>query len=231
MDLVSLLIVATNRRPTMFTVAEMEAYYAARAGEYDDVYSMPEWRDEIIHLHHVVERFPRARTSLDLACGTGYWSVPASKTALSITGVDLNASVLAIAREKTYRCPVRFHQADIYEYSSARRLECAVLGFWLSHVDQGRALRFQQVLLDSLVPGAPILAFDETIRPDRNPLTLGMDSSGNRWEHRQLRDGQKFRIIKNSVDPAWFSKFLPLLEMRSYRDCGCTWTAELAIPQ
>ena len=214
----------------MFRVESMEAYYQARAPEHDEVYDIAVWQDDLAHIRRVVEEFPNRKPLLDLACGTGYWLVPASKNASSIHGVDQHESVLALARRNHYACPAVFQQADVYRYRPDDRLPSAMLGFWLSHLDQCRASEFQETLLASLEPRASILAFDETVRPDRSLPTLGIDASGNRWEGRKLKDGRDFEIIKNGVTPAWLSRHLPAIEVRTYREIDRVWIAELAIP-
>lgn len=188
------------------------------------------WQDDLAHIRQVVEEFPNRTALLDLACGTGYWLVPASKSASSIQGVDLHESALAIARRNHYACPAGFQQADVYQYRPDDRFPSAMPGFWLSHLDRCRASQFQETLIASLEPRASILAFDETVHPDRSLPTLGIDASGNRWEGRKLKDGSEFEVIKNVVNQAWFSRHLPAIEVRTYRELDRVWIAELATP-
>lgn len=50
--------------------------------------------------------------ALDLACGTGYLTIPLAKAGLAVTGVDLASEMLDLARTKAGDLPVRWVQAD-----------------------------------------------------------------------------------------------------------------------
>jgi SAM-dependent methyltransferase len=49
---------------------------------------------------------------LDLACGTGYLTIPLAEMGLSVTGVDLAPEMLEHARRKTSSLPIYWVQAD-----------------------------------------------------------------------------------------------------------------------
>lgn len=50
--------------------------------------------------------------ALDLACGTGYLTIPLARAGLAMTGVDLAGEMLDLARAKTGDLPIRWVQAD-----------------------------------------------------------------------------------------------------------------------
>ncbi len=77
-------------------VAEQTAYYRARAGEYDktsayDVVSRAA-------LVAALEAFAPYGRVLELACGTGEWTVELVKNASQLTAVDVAPEMLAVAR-------------------------------------------------------------------------------------------------------------------------------------
>jgi SAM-dependent methyltransferase len=49
---------------------------------------------------------------LDLACGTGFLTIPLAKLGLAVTGVDLAPDMLRLARSKAASEPIRWVQAD-----------------------------------------------------------------------------------------------------------------------
>lgn len=114
-----------GRGPDVTSTEQAEStaqYYARRAAEYDRIYAKPERQDDLVALRaRVRDAFAGLRV-LDLACGTGYWTVPLAERAREVVGVDINAEVLAIARARLLaidpadgRCPVSFRQADLYD--------------------------------------------------------------------------------------------------------------------
>lgn len=49
---------------------------------------------------------------LDLACGTGFLTIPLAELGLAVTGVDLASEMLDLARHKAGALPIRWVQAD-----------------------------------------------------------------------------------------------------------------------
>ncbi|MFJ8364356.1 methyltransferase domain-containing protein [Streptomyces sp. NPDC093984] len=84
-------------------VREQIAYYRARAAEYDRVYTE---RGEVLGLLPLIDRLPVSGDLLELACGTGQWTLlPAARTQ-SETAVDAAPEALAIARERVQSATV-----------------------------------------------------------------------------------------------------------------------------
>jgi SAM-dependent methyltransferase len=66
----------------------MQAYYAARASEYDRVYRKPERQADLRAIEQwVPSRFVAARV-LEIACGTGYWTQFIAPVALQVIALD-----------------------------------------------------------------------------------------------------------------------------------------------
>ncbi|MGN6672908.1 MAG: class I SAM-dependent methyltransferase, partial [Thermomicrobiales bacterium] len=49
---------------------------------------------------------------LDLACGTGFLTIPFARLGLTMVGVDRGPEMLALARRKAGTLPIRWVQAD-----------------------------------------------------------------------------------------------------------------------
>jgi ubiquinone/menaquinone biosynthesis C-methylase UbiE len=100
----------------MTTPADLASYYAARAAEYERVYAKPERQADLARLRRVVTRHFQGRRVLEVACGTGYWTVLLSAGAASVVATDVGAEVLEIARAKPVRgSRVEFRQADAFD--------------------------------------------------------------------------------------------------------------------
>src|SRR4030095_417988 len=53
---------------------EMITYYAHRAAEYERVYTIPRWQEDLEHIRERIRTVFTGRRVFEVACGTGYWS-------------------------------------------------------------------------------------------------------------------------------------------------------------
>lgn len=93
-----------------------EPYTRMTAQLYDAVYGWKDYRAEASRLVDLVDRFvgERARTLLDVACGTGR-HLPYLSDRLRITGIDISADQVARAQE---RLPgAEFHVSDMCDFN------------------------------------------------------------------------------------------------------------------
>jgi ubiquinone/menaquinone biosynthesis C-methylase UbiE len=121
--------------------ASMAAYYAARAEEYEAVYAKPERQADLRLLEAWLPGVFAGRRVLEVAAGTGWWTVHGARDAAFWLATDLNPETLALARAKPAmpRC-VRFATADAYTLDGLgpQRFDAAFVGFWWSHVPRAR---------------------------------------------------------------------------------------------
>lgn len=188
---------------------EMILYYARRAAEYERIYRMPEWQDDLRVLITLVEGLAAGRRVFEVACGTGYWTEQLARTAREVLAIDVNEDVLAIARSRSYGpARVELRRGDAYTAPPARprtpgdgrRFDAALAALWLSHVDVTRMGEFLAAFHAGLEPGARVLMFDERAEGRRRLPASRTDAAGNRYEMRKLRDGERFEIVKNLYD-------------------------------
>jgi SAM-dependent methyltransferase len=117
---------------------------AAYASIYDAMYAEKDYRREV---DVIIDAFTRyadgaVRSVLDLGCGTGNHALLLAARGLSVTGVDLSAQMLEIAREKADRAgadicfvggDVRY--VDAHGPYDAALLMFAVLGYQHTNAD------------------------------------------------------------------------------------------------
>jgi ubiquinone/menaquinone biosynthesis C-methylase UbiE len=99
-------------------LAEQIAYYRARAGEYDTT-SAFDAGSRAERVAAFGEFAPRGRV-LELACGTGEWTVEPAKRASQLTAVDASPQMLAVNRERVGRGTVRYLRADLFAWPLGR---------------------------------------------------------------------------------------------------------------
>jgi SAM-dependent methyltransferase len=88
---------------------------------YDAVYSFKDYAAEAGAIHELIQsRCPRARTLLDVACGTGK-HLEALQDRYAVEGLDLDERLLAVARA---RLPgVTLHHADMRNFELGRKFD------------------------------------------------------------------------------------------------------------
>ena len=180
---------------------EMVRYYARRAQEYDRVYTLERWQAGLEILHARVPALFAGRHVYEVACGTGYWTVRLAAAA-SVEASDTNEETLAEARARLGMSErVRLVRRDAYGPSTAPpAFDAGLAALWLSHVDRARMTEFLDAFHSYLLPGAPVLMFDERDAPARTAPTSRLDAAGNRYEPRRLASGERFEIVKNLFD-------------------------------
>jgi demethylmenaquinone methyltransferase/2-methoxy-6-polyprenyl-1,4-benzoquinol methylase len=199
-------------------LASQVDYYRRRAGEYDataygDVVAA---RARIARL--VAEMQPIG-TALEIACGTGLWTEALAGVAETVTAIDVAPEVLTIARGRVRSNNVRFEVADVFSWRTAARFDVIFFSAWLSHVPLSRFEEFWQLLRGLLADGGRVLFIDEHVDGrDKETYLPG----GEEIVERQLRDGSRYRVVKNFVDPERLERRLRGLgwECRIRRDDG-----------
>ena len=180
----------------------MVQYYARRAAEYEQVYSLPHWQPGLARLREIVPSALAGRRVLEVACGTGYWTVQVAAVAARVSASDINEETLEIARARTATLPhVELRHADAYAVPAGpATFDGALAALWLSHVDRARMDEFLAAFHARLEPGAVVVMFDERDHPTRTARPGHLDCAGNRYEWRRLQNGETYEIIKNLFD-------------------------------
>ena len=129
------------------------AYYRARADEYDDWFLRrgrhdrgPEWNrrwfSELDKIRQELGRFGPLGRVLELACGTGLWTVELARHATSVTSVEASTEVLEINRARLREAgrepSVRYLEADLFGWRPDAAYDAVLFGFWISHVPPER---------------------------------------------------------------------------------------------
>lgn len=186
--------------------AEMHAYYAARAPEYDDWYLRRgrysrgpardlAWHAELDAATTWLDGQPLSGALVELAAGTGWWSpLLADKGDLSL--YDTSPETLDRARERLVAHGLRahLHVRDAWAEPD-REVDGVFCGFWLSHVRDERLGDFLALVARWLLPGGRFAFIDSLPDPesgavDQDPVAVDGIS------RRRLADGREFRVVK-----------------------------------
>jgi ubiquinone/menaquinone biosynthesis C-methylase UbiE len=178
--------------------AEMQAYYAARAPYYDAVYLKPERAQDIAFLSNHLGSRLAGRSVLEIACGTGYWTQYIAPHVQNMVVTDGTAEPLEFARQRPGTANATFSKCDAYDLPvSLGQFSGAYAGLWFSHVPIEARAHFLRSLHARLEPGARVLFLDNSVVQCREHPIAETDILGNTFQHRQLRDGNMHRVLKN----------------------------------
>jgi ubiquinone/menaquinone biosynthesis C-methylase UbiE len=170
----------------------MEAYYEARAREYDDWYLgvnlyadrvRPGWEDELGTLRRTLEALPPART-LDVACGTGFLTrhLPGD-----VVGLDQSETMIEVAREQVSNAEFVVGDALSLPFKDAS-FDRVFTGHFYGHLENPEREAF---LVEARRVASELVVVDSAIN-DETPA--------ERIDQRVLTDGSRWEVYKR-----WFA--------------------------
>lgn len=181
----------------------MRAYYAQRAATYERVYFKPERQADLRAMEAAMPALFAGRHVLEIACGTGWWTLHGARDAASWLATDLEPETMAVARAKPLPPSVRFATADAYTLAElgTQRFDAAFAGCWWSHVPLARLPAWLATLHARLEPGARVVMLDNSyVQASSTPISR-TDADGNTYQQRTLDDGSSHEVLKNFPTP------------------------------
>lgn len=184
--------------------SDIKSYYGQRASEYDQIYLKPDRQPALRELESWVGDILSGRRVLEVACGTGYWTVLLAAAARRVVAVDINPEMIQIARERCQSCSgVEFQTRDAYALpENLGSFDAAFMGFWWSHLPLQDIPGFLASLHDRLEKHARVIILDNHFVAGSSTPIHRTDAGGNTYQLRKLSDGSSFEILKNFPDAA-----------------------------
>ncbi len=170
----------TNVDPIL---AEQLAYYRARAREYDKWFRREglhdsgeernaRWRRELNRVFSALDAFAPRGDVLELAYGTGEWTIRLAESATRLVGVDAAPEMRELALAKLQdagKSNVELRVDDLFSWQPDHDYDVVFFAFWLSHVPESHS--------------GPVLAQRARRAPPRRPLLpRGCRTRGPRQE-------------------------------------------------
>ena len=174
-------------------------YYAQRAAEYDEIYRKPERQADLARLKELLPPLVAGKRVLEIAAGTGYWTLVLATTAASVTATDVNAETIAIAAQRDYGpAPVALRTADAYQLDSVPgEFDLVFCGFWWSHVPRADIQRFLTGVRARTGPGTTLVLTDNRFVAGSSTPISRTSPDGDSYQLRPLADGREYEVIKN----------------------------------
>jgi len=184
-------------------VEAMAGYYARRAASYERIYAKPERQADLRAMEAALPAAFAGRRVLEVACGTGWWTLHGARDAAHWLATDLNPETMDVARHKRLPACVEFATVNAYSFAElgGRRFDAAFAGCWWSHVPLQRLPGWLALLHERLEPGARVLMLDNRyVEGSSTPLSR-RDADGNTYQQRPLDDGSSHEVLKNFPTP------------------------------
>jgi SAM-dependent methyltransferase len=176
----------------------LAAYYAKRAGTFEEVYDKPERQTDLAILREQVRETLRAHRVLEIACGTGYWTAQLAQSAQSVLGTDLNPEMIELAKAKSLPADkVEFALADAFDLPTDGQFSACFAGFWWSHVRRQDQGGFLEQLRTKLGKDTLLVMIDNAYVEGSSTVIARTDPEGNTYQLRALPDGARFEVLKN----------------------------------
>lgn len=183
------------------------AYYRARAGEYDEWfyrqgrYDRGEalnqlWFDEVETVMRALLALGPVASGLELAAGTGNWTVPLASLCQQLTVVDASPEMMAINQAKVAQPQVAYLQADLFTWQPEREYDLVFFGFWLSHVPPDRFDPFMAQVACALRPGGRLFMVDSLPEDTSSAVNHNPYDPAGHTHTRKLNDGSEYEIVK-----------------------------------
>jgi ubiquinone/menaquinone biosynthesis C-methylase UbiE len=115
-----------------------------------------------------------------------------------ITAVDAAPEMLEIARRKLGDAPVRYRQADLFQWEPTQEYDLVFFAFWLSHVPPEALDAFLEKVCRAVRPGGHLVIVDQCAPSEEDRLV----AKDGIYAVRPLRDGRTFTIVKVFYDLA-----------------------------
>ena len=196
-------------------LAEQQAYYRARAGEYDEWWFRTgrydrgadlnaRWFADVAAVETGLVAFldaRKARDALELACGTGLFTRLLAPRVDHLLALDGSPEVIAINRARVAAANVEYVLQDLFAWQPTRRYDLIFMSFWLSHVPDERFDRFWSSVRAALARDGIAYLIDS-----------GWDTTSTAANHvypdraqgiatRKLNDGREFHVVKVFHEP------------------------------
>jgi len=173
-------------------------YYSERAKEYEKIYKKPERQEDLKKLEIILKDLFSAKSVFEIACGTGYWTQFISETANSILAIDINETVIEIARSKKYQSPSTFEKANVFNLTNAdEKFDSGFGGFIWSHIPKQELDEFLSRFISKISPGGLVVFVDNQYVEESNTPIDSKDDYGNTYQIRKLSNGSNYKVMKN----------------------------------
>lgn len=178
---------------------QVAKYYALMGEALEDKYLEPDMDEDIddmsIHLGNVLA----GHTVLELGCGTGFWTEVAAESAASVLAVDINASLVDIARERPMtEGKVSFRVADALDLpEDIGKFSAVLVSFLWSHLNKKEQEQMLATLRKRLGKDVLLVILDDAFVEGFSETIARTDPDGTTYQILTTPEGERIEVAKS----------------------------------
>lgn len=182
---------------------QVAKYYALLGEALEDKYLEPDMDEDIddmsIHLGNVLAGY----TVLELGCGTGFWTEVAAESAQSVLAVDINASLVDIARERPMtEGKVTFRVADALDLpedigKENGKITAVLVSFLWSHLNKKEQEQLLATLKKRLGKDVLMVILDDAFVEGFSETIARTDAEGTTYQILTTPEGERIEVPKS----------------------------------
>jgi len=178
---------------------QVAKYYALLGEAVEDKYLEPDMDEDIddmsIHLGNLLA----GHTVLELGCGTGFWTEVVAESAQSVLAVDINATLVDIARERGMADDkVSFRVADALDLpEDIGKFTAVLVSFLWSHLNKKEQEQLLATLKKRLGKDVLLVILDDSFVEGFSETIARTDAEGTTYEILTAPNGERFEVPKS----------------------------------
>ena len=178
---------------------QVAKYYALLGEALEDKYLEPDMDEDIddmsIHLGNVLA----GHTVLELGCGTGFWTEVAAESAAKVEAVDINASLVDIARERPMtEGKVTFRVADALDLpEDIGKFSAVLVSFLWSHLHKKEQEQLLATLKKRLGKDVLLVLLDDAFVEGFSETIARTEPDGTTYQILTTPEGERIEVAKS----------------------------------
>jgi SAM-dependent methyltransferase len=178
---------------------QVAKYYALLGEALEDKYLEPDMDEDIddmsIHLGNVLA----GHTVLELGCGTGFWTEVAAESAAKVEAIDINASLVDIARERPMtEGKVSFRVADALDLpEDIGKFSAVLVSFLWSHLNKKEQEQLLATLKKRLGKDVLLVILDDAFVEGFSETIARTDPDGTTYQILTTPEGERIEVAKS----------------------------------
>ena len=182
---------------------QVAKYYALLGEALEDKYLEPDMDEDIDDMSIHLGTLLSGHTVLELGCGTGFWTEVLAESAQSVVAVDINASLVDIARERGMpEGKVAFRVADALDLpedigNEVGKFSAVLVSFLWSHLNKKEQEGLLATLKKRLGKDVLLVLLDDSFVEGFSETIAKTDADGTTYEILTLPSGERFEVPKS----------------------------------